>query len=288
MKINHLPYSILFVIALTALTCKTYIPYISLDKYKGYHWNENFSDYDVKWVDQGYYTINIVEVDTVFARKHINYFTTATGTLSQNARYIDTLYLYFIDEYRFIYSPVSRKRIDLTKDLGKQVKLGLYDIYKRPVNDSADGFFVDFYFVNAKVKRTQAYDYGIITMELEQDGNQLRFIEADYPLTYVSRDHPKKQSTAPFSADVLDADRTTFLESAVRNFEAGSMQFEANWAFTNGRVDMYIDGKPFDNVIYSFYSQDSDQMKREYKWNGETVYTEYIKENRLENVLVTW
>jgi len=78
--------------------------------------------------NKGYYQLNMYKNQIKYART--NLFRYTATQLTDKSEKVDSLYLYFIDDHRFYYSRKKRDSIDIVKDIGKGVRLGIYQITK--------------------------------------------------------------------------------------------------------------------------------------------------------------
>jgi len=269
-------------------TCKT--PYFPLDQYIRIYGSEVYADHDVKQVSEGYYQLDVFAVDTIYARKRIKYYTTQPPGHA-TAEIISSLYVYFIDEMRFIYSEQKFDALDIKKDIGgKRDKIGLYRIYGKPIEVEGrlkTSYFVEMNFVKSKVKNDSIYDYAILVLNLSQSNDTLDFVAVDYPITSTPRSTPADEGTS-FSRATLESGLENMQKNQMLNYSTTNMNFFAQWTFRNEPVSLLIDGKAYDRVLYQNLLSSSDHMIRTYFFQNQEVYKEIIHDDRSNNNLLTW
>lgn len=227
--------------------------------------------------DTGYYRLDVYRYDTVFARENLHVYTTEMGEDRRNLQRVDSIYLYFIDPYRFYYSKKKRDKIDIAKDTGKGVRVGLYSMHRRKLADTTRTIL---YLQSslASVKDPYRFDFANIYLELRADGS-LAFLSAEYPVQMADRREPNTPASGgqPFNPGVIDEARDAISDSGIRMFESEDMKFRAVWRFEPAEVSLSIAGQAFDSLRY--VTPTGGPMLRRYYLGGAQVAEEQISED---------
>lgn len=261
-------------------SCKGVAPHIPFDRYVSLISDNTINDIDVKRANDGAYKLYIHTIDTTFSRKKMLYSTTE-NTSGQDWK-TDTMYLYFIDDYRFYYAKNKADSIDIKSDLNKKARIGIYNLSRK---DSKE--YVNLLMVSTRVKKAHKYDYG--DMELQLKGDTLDFVTLYYPRRYQPRNSNatnQQLGQRAFSPKVIDKDARKIYNSGLKTFESTGMGFHAQWHYSKGEIITKIDGKRFDNVLYSRPMGDS--IIRSYMFQDKKVYTEEIREVRDKKKMKSW
>lgn len=259
--------------------CRRVTPYIPFDQYNRLYMAPVINDIDVKRASEGVYKLYIREIDTTFSRKKMLYYT--TQNTAKQARNTDSLYLYFIDDYRFYYTKNKADSIDIRTGLNKKSKIGTYRLNINP-QDSV--VYVNLILADARVKDGQNYEYADMIFKLK--GDTLDFLTAYFPIRYQPRDN-SAANQPPFSPKVIEQDADKIYHSGLKTFESTGMGFHAQWHFSAKKILTKINGQEFDNVIYSVMEREN-YLIRTYTLKGLPVYKEEIHGNRTKNILFSW
>ncbi len=281
-------YLILSAFIFLSWSCKT--PYFPLDNYQRMYAAEVYSGHEVKQVTEGYYQLKIYAVDTIYARKRIKYYTTRPYDMT-NAEATKSLYIYFIDDMRFVYSGEKFNVLDVKGDVGgKNDMLGLYMIYaqNRTMNGSPEKeYFVRLAIAESRVSNAVEYTYAVIDLKLSDNNDSLDFLSAEYPLTTKPRKNTSIAPAIPFSKEILEEDLEKMQKSKLLHYNSSAMQFHAQWVFRAEPISTLIDGKPYNRILYQNV-QGSQGMTRTYSLDTIQVFQEFIYEDDTQNILLTW
>ena len=287
MKASLYSWIIVGFVCLTA--CKT--PYFPFDHYVRLHSSEVNTQHDIKQIYEGYYRLNVYEEDTIYARKRIKYYTTRPLKHSRE-KVIQSLYLYFIDDLRFVYSERKFDTLDIVKDIvGKKDRLGLYRVYSQ---DRVEGdvthrdYFVELTFAHSKVKKDTLFPYALLNLKLSDNNDTLDFVSVDYPLIMHPGDTMVRSETTPFSPSVMDRDILRMEQSSQLHYSSSQMAFHARWDFIPSPVKMKINKKAYNEVLYQQLHSNSSAMIRTYYLDDTTIFKEQIHEDKTQSNLITW
>lgn len=137
------------------IACKQYMPYFPYSSYNTFYRINEFTNDSIKnkliQVNDGYYSLDIFKNQTVFGRTTFyKYTTTKVDAFSEKQ---DSLFLYFIDEYRFYYTSKKINTIDIFNDIDKHVRVGIYNSYSARVNNE-NLTYVELYMALPKKKKS--------------------------------------------------------------------------------------------------------------------------------------
>ncbi len=266
-------------------SCRRATPYIPFDQYNRFYKALQVNDADVTRASKGVYKLYIKEIDTTFSRKKMLYYTTSATT--KEARNTDILYLYFIDDYRFYYTKNKTNCIDISTDLDKKTRIGIYKLSRDDIRQESV-VLVNLLLADARVKDGQDYQYADMVYELKD--NMMDFMTMYYPIHYRSRDSTaanRPDDQPLFGPKIIEQATEKIYNSGLRTFESTGMGFYAQWYFSPEKITTKINGKEFNEVIYSFI-RGKNYVVRQYRFNDSEVFREEIHEDRSKNLLFSW
>lgn len=271
---------LLLTIGMSLYACKSYIPHFPYDEYMRV--KASLTNSTLNRTNKGFYQLNIYKNQIKYART--NLFRYTATQLSDNSEKVDSLYLYFIDDHRFYYSRKRKDSIDIAKDIGKGVRLGLYQINKNIKSADSTITMVTLHSAKSKVKDSDEFDFANIYLELKHN-NTLKFLTAEYPITMQDRKLPNIMTeNQPFNAEYLDSILNTLYAKETRHFDADDMGFHAEWQYNPIPIKTKINDVEFDNVSYLLTAQ----LTRTYYYNKSKVFEEIIAENPTQSERITW
>ncbi len=255
--------------------CRTSFPAFPRDYYDRVE--KNYTRPCMLTADSGYYRLDVYRYDTVFARENLQVYTTEMNEDRRNLQKVDSIYLYFIDPYRFYYSKKKRDKIDIAKDTGKGVRVGLYSMYHRTLGDKTYSILL-LQSSLASVKDPYRFDFANIYLERRADGS-LAFLSAEYPVQMADRREPNMSGGDGtfFSSDAVSEAWNAISDSGIRIFESEDMKFRAVWRFEPAEVLLSIAGQAFDSLRY--VTPAGGPILRKYYFGGVQVAEEQISVN---------
>jgi hypothetical protein len=253
---------------------KKYIPIMPYSIYSKYNTDPFINSPDVIRSKNGSYLLTLSEVDTTFSRKKIKYY---TSTPKDNAKVIEKIFIYFIDDYRFIYTKKQLDTLEIT-DLNKNYLIGLYKIYELKSSDPTT-YFVEMHITKALTKQPEKYESAILLLKLSKDNERLSFHKA---YSSYTREF-SAQSTQSFTKQLLEQEENEIANFPMRSFESQEMGQYLHWQSSKHKLITTIQGVPFDNVIYS---EGTHTITRTYKIQDRTVFKDTI--NPSNYTLQSW
>lgn len=268
---------IYIILIATVCSCSTqkYIPLMPFHVYSKYLKSEIVNSVDVVRAKAGVYVLNLAETDTTFSRKRIKYY---TSTPKNHEKIISSIYLYFIDDYRFIY---ATQRIDTLEisDLNKEYNIGLYKISEKKEGDSPI-FMVELLMTKALTKTPNEYETALLLLKLSDDAKILDFHTA---YSYFKQT-PPRTGTGNFSKEILEKETKELEDNPFRTFESQKMGQYLQWQQKDYPLVTKINNRPFDNVIYS----GDNKIYRKYQLGNVTVFRDTLQAPPTTHKITSW
>lgn len=210
-------------IGMSMYACKSYMPHFPYDEYL--RLQASLTNSSLNRTNKGYYQLNMYKNQIKYSRT--NLFRYTASQLTDKSEKVDSLYLYFIDDHRFYYSRKKQDSIDLIKDIGKGVPLGIYQINKNIKSADSTITMVTLHSAKSKVKNSDEFDFANIYLELRPN-NTLKFLTPEYPITLQDRKLPNiLTKDKAFEAKYLDLIMNNLYAKETRHFDADDMGFHA-------------------------------------------------------------
>lgn len=268
------------IIVMSMYACKSYMPHFPYDEYLRVQ--ASLTNSSLNRTNKGYYQLNMYKNQIKYART--NLFRYTATQLTDKSEKVDSLYLYFIDDHRFYYSRKKRDSIDIVKDIGKGVRLGIYQINKNIKSADSTITMVTLHSAKSKVKNSDEFDFANIYLVLRRN-NTLKFLTAEYPITLQDRKLPNiLTKDQAFDAEYLDSIMNNLYAKETRHYDADDMGFHAEWQYNAIPIKTKINDVEFDYVQYT----PTASLTRTYHYNKKIVFEEIIAENPTQSQRSTW
>ncbi|MBK7425529.1 MAG: hypothetical protein IPI60_00050 [Saprospiraceae bacterium] len=244
--------------------CKTAsFPFIPDDVYKQHISSHFESDIPLLKASEACYVLYVYAHDTIYGKNKLEMFNHTSSMNGKEGKAVDSLFLFFVDDYRFFYSRKRPDSIELSGAQPKKSRIGLYKIFEQ---DSLD--LINLLSTAGTAKDPYNFTYANITIEKMKDGN-LRFISADYPVEMVDRAGKDMEAgTLPFDPF---SDNQADPVANIEIYRGKDLRFAALWIPRMLGTKLTFKGKQIDSIEYNLYS-------RSYFFMGNLIATEQFKD----------
>lgn len=247
-----------FISLFVLIGCKKYTPFFPTDRYEGLQYSLTHGKEALNIGTDSAYVLYVYEYDTVIGRQHFPIYKSTPTYYGTVGRAVDSVFLYFIDQYRFYYTrKVPRKGIELTGKYSSKHRIGWYFLAQRE-----DEVLVVLYSSKGKVDDQNAFSYSQLELTLTSNGNTLILNRALYPLYIRSREEILKSIPKP---------PTEFLQ-------ASNMGYHAEWVLKKKSMQTLWNEMRFDSVSYNW-----ELDKRSYFFKDSIVGEEYLTPSKRQS-----